>query len=73
MADPVPHHLVAEREFADERFWSAAARLAGRLGHRDHSLQLVGEVERLAHYALRCVSCDRPIATFEVQVVASPV
>jgi hypothetical protein len=31
MADPVPHHLVAAREFAGERFWAAADRLAGRL------------------------------------------
>ncbi|MFI7598284.1 hypothetical protein [Actinoplanes sp. NPDC049681] len=67
MTAPVPHHLVAEREFADERFWASADRLADRLGHVDHSRQLVGEVERLIWHTLHCVSCQRPIATFEVQ------
>jgi hypothetical protein len=67
MTDPPPHHLVAAQEFAGDRFWSAADRLAARLGHGDHSRQLLGEVERLNHYALHCVSCGQAIATFEVQ------
>jgi hypothetical protein len=57
MADPAPHHLVAAQEFAGDRFWSAVDRLAARLGHGDHSRQLLGEVERLNYYALRCAAC----------------
>ncbi len=74
MTDPAPHHLVAAPEVGGDWFWAAADRLAARLGHGDHPRQLLGEVERLNHYALHCVSCAQPLATFEIQsaVPASP-
>jgi hypothetical protein len=65
--DKVPHHVLAAGVFAGDRFWAAADQLAERTEHAGHPRWLVGETERITHYQLRCVKCDVPVMTFEIQ------
>jgi hypothetical protein len=65
------HLVVAQDVFAGERFWAALDRLAERRGHDGHQRVLRGSVEPTSRYEFRCVSCDRPIATMDVQREAS--
>jgi hypothetical protein len=63
----VEHLLVAQSVFAGDRFWAALERLAQRLGHDDHQRLLRGTTEPTTWYEYRCLSCDRAIATMDVQ------
>jgi hypothetical protein len=67
-ADPdVEHLIVAQDIFAGDRFWAALDRLAQRRGHDGHQRYLLGAAEPTNRYEFRCVSCERVIATMDVQ------
>lgn len=63
----VEHLIVAQDIFAGDRFWAALDRLAQRRGHDGHQQALLGAAEPTNCYEFRCVSCERAIATMEVQ------
>ncbi len=70
--DEPEHLLVAQGVFAGERFWAALDRLADRQGHDGHSRVLVGSADPTSRYELRCVRCERPIATIDVRRDTEP-
>jgi len=63
----VEHLIVAQDVFAGDRFWVALNRLAQRRGHDGHQRFLLGSADRTSWYEFRCVSCERAIATMNVQ------
>lgn len=63
----VEHLIVAEDIFAGDRFWAALDRLAQRRGRDGHERVLLGAAEPTNCYEFWCVSCERAIATMEVQ------
>jgi hypothetical protein len=65
--DEPEHLLVAQEVFAGDRFWAALDRLADRRGHDEHPRVLVGLIDPINRYELRCVRCERPIATMDVR------
>jgi hypothetical protein len=54
-------------EGAGDRFWAALDRLAQRQGHDGHRRYLLAAAEPTNRYEFRCVSCERTIATMDVQ------
>ncbi|HKT04748.1 MAG TPA: hypothetical protein VJT31_34980 [Rugosimonospora sp.] len=65
--EPPDHLVVQQSVFAGERFWVALNRLADQRGHDGHQRYLCGSVEHTDQYALRCITCDRVIATMLVE------
>ena len=63
----VEHLIVAQDVFAGDRFWAALNRLAQRRGHDGHQRYLLGSAEQTSRYELRCVSCERAIATMNIR------
>lgn len=65
--DEPEHLLIAQDVFAGDRFWAALDRLADRRGHDGHPRILVGLADPTSRYELRCVRCERPVATMDVR------
>jgi hypothetical protein len=65
--EDVEHLIVAQEIFAGDQFWAALDRLAERRGHDGHQRFLLGSAEQISRYEFRCVSCERAIATMDVQ------
>jgi hypothetical protein len=63
----VEHLIVAQHVFASNRFWAALNRLAQRRGYGGHQRYLLGAAEPTNWYESHCVSCERVIATMDVQ------